>query len=225
MVNIGKFAKEVLAERPPAVGVSDAEVAVHRHVVAYVHDKWLRFDTLELARQVVPPREHHRIYLTPDELAFKLGAARLMELGRQFACKSTAELWAKLQMQAYDPLVKYEEMVAAENVARKTRGPRPKRYKKKVAYRFCFDPTCEGHANVYQRLPPQACALVDLLHELTKMPERPEDKRNIFTEEELQGYVMLRRDMLYTKQDPWRIFQYYRGKLISGGFLRFHHEK
>jgi hypothetical protein len=225
MVNIGKFAKEVLAERPPPTSANQADIAVHTHVVAYVHDKWLRFDTLELARQVVPPREHHRIYLTPDDLGFKLGAKRTMELGRQFACKSTAELWAKLQMQAYDPLAKYEEMAANERAARKVRGPRPKRYKKKVCYRFVFDPECEGHAAVYNRLPPQACALIDLLHDLTKLPERPEGRSHIFTEEELQGYITLRREQLYTRQDPWRIFQYYRGKLISGGFLRFHHDK
>lgn len=225
MTNIGKYAKEVLAQRPPAVNAALGEAAVLTNVVAYVHDKWLRFDTMELARQVVPPREHHRIYTTPEELAFKLGARKMQELGRTFGCKSTPELWAKLQLQAYDPLAKYEEMQARETDGRKTRGPRPKRYKKKLCYRFQFDPSCEGHLNIYNRLPPQACALIDLLLDLTKIEDRPPERRNIFDEEELQGFIYLRREVLQTKQDPWRIFQYYRGKLITGGFLRFHHDK
>lgn len=224
MVNVGKFSKEALASAPPPTTPSVGEVVHYRHVVANHENKWLRFDTLELARQVVPPQAHHKIYSTPDELAFKLGARKVMELGRTFGCKSTPELWAKLQLQAYDPLIKYEEIAAKEGADRKTRGPRPKRYKKKIAYRFQFDPDNQGHQNAYGRMPPQACAIVDLLHELTQIETRPADRRNIFTEEEMQGFINLRKDVLHTKQDPWRIFQYYRGKLITSGFLRFHHE-
>jgi hypothetical protein len=224
MVNVGKFHKDELAKAPPFTSQGQGEVAHYRHVVADYNGRWLRFDTLELARAVVPPQEHHRIYSTPDELAFKLGARRLVELGKTFGCKSTPELWAKMQLQAYDPLVKYEELAEKEHASRKTRGPRPKRYKKKIAYRFQFDPDNDGHQLAYGRMPPQACALVDLIHDLTKLPERPVGKENIFKEEELQGYINLRRDQLHTKQDPWRIFQYYRGKLIVSGFLRFHHE-
>ena len=224
MVNVGKFSKESLSTRPPNISLVEGEVALYRHVVAFHEGKWLRFDTLEIARSVVPPQAHHKIYSTPDELAFKLGAKRLMELGRTFGCKSTPELWAKLQLQAYDPFVKYEELAEQERQGRATRGPRPKRYKKKITYRFQYDPDNIGHQNAYARFPPQACAIIDLLYELERIETRPQDKRNIFTEDELHGFIILRKDVLCTKQDPWRIFQYYRSKLIVAGFLRFHHE-
>lgn len=225
MVNVGKFAKEALAGRPETASPEQFEKAAYTHVVALYMGKWLRFDTKHLALQVVPPEDHHRIYSTPDELAFKLGAKRMMELGRAFGCKSTPELWAKLQLQAYDPLVKYDELIALEREGRRVRGPRPKRYKKKITYRFNFDPGNEAHMRIYMRLPPQACAVIDLLEELKGLPDRPTDRANIFTEEELQGFFALRQDALHTKQDPWRIFQYYRAKLITSGFLRYHHDK
>jgi hypothetical protein len=220
MVNTGRFAKEVLAQKPPTANAQAHESVRVTHVIACYMDKWLRFDSMDLARKVVPPKEHHRIYADMDEMSRKLGVKRLMELGRKFGCKTTAELWAKLHMTAYDPAVRYEELHEAEVEQRRTRGTRPKRYIRKISYRINFDPNEEGCMNIYGRLPPQACALLDILYEAIEA-----NGSNVFTEAQMRGIVELRRDELHTKQDPWRIFQYYRGKLITCGFLRFAKEK
>jgi hypothetical protein len=45
------------------------------------------------------------------------------------------------------------------------------------------------------------------------------DKPSI-TEEDLRRHVETRAAEIKTKQDPWRIFQYYRPNLIKGGMLR-----
>lgn len=64
------------------------------------------------------------------------------------------------------------------------------------------------------RLAAQAIAIVD--HMLEWAPEQwiPEEQvRHFVLEAALNG-------ALETKQDPWRIFQYYRAQLISKGFCR-----
>jgi hypothetical protein len=44
--------------------------------------------------------------------------------------------------------------------------------------------------------------------------------RTEVTEGELKQYVIDRADVLKTRQDPWRIFQYYRPQLIAAKLLR-----
>jgi hypothetical protein len=46
------------------------------------------------------------------------------------------------------------------------------------------------------------------------------DKKNTITEEELKRAVIARGQELKTRQDPWRIFQYYRPDLIKGKFIK-----
>jgi hypothetical protein len=222
MVNVGKF--EDLTERPAATKAKYADNIQFTHVIAFVFGKWLRFDTFEIAKRVVPPEEHHRIYTDPSMMAAKLGAKKMVEIGREFGCKSTPELWAKLHLRAYDPAVKYEELHEAERIQKRVTV---KRYKKKIAYKMKFDPTNDGHMTIYSRLPPQACALLDIVYKITQSPEQQAkgELANVFTEVELQGLINLMKDDLKTRQDPWRIFQYYRGRLINVGFLRFHHDK
>lgn len=222
MANVGKFAPEVLASRPPTVSAAEGEIAIFRNVIANWGDKWLRFDTMEMAKQVVPLNEHYKIYVDVNDMQKKLGIRGLRALNEVFRAKSGKELWGILQMQAYDPKVKYEDIIKAEAKDRhNTRGTtKVKRYKRKIAYRFVFDPDNEGCMSVYGRLPPQGCALVDIMQKATLTREQP-----IWTEEELQGLFERCKDDLHTKQNSWRIFQYYRGKLIGSGFLRFHREK
>lgn len=57
-----------------------------------------------------------------------------------------------------------------------------------------------------RELPPQARQIIE---SLSKTNEQE------FLESELPGLLLLK-----TKQDPWRIFQYYRPKLIAAGVLR-----
>lgn len=66
-------------------------------------------------------------------------------------------------------------------------------------YHFDFD----AYDKYRRHLAPQARQIVDQLEEST------------YTEAELQQVVKVK-----TKQDPWRIFQYYRPKLLAAKILR-----
>ena len=63
----------------------------------------------------------------------------------------------------------------------------------------------------FKRLPKQAKAIVKAIDPDVKIPEA-----------ELKGHIMtLAKDnVLTTKQDPWRIFQYYRAAMINSSMLR-----
>jgi hypothetical protein len=214
--NVGKFAEVNRDNAPKNMGIYAMDRLGLTHVIALFEGKWLRFDNYDLAKKVVSPLQHHMIFTTIAEMQEKLGAKKMMELGRKFGCKSSLELWGKLHMNAYDPLVKYVDL--KEAIKKGTAG-KVKRYKKKVAYKFIFDGSNEACAKMYGRLPPQACAVIDIFVKATA-----NKGVNHFTEVEMQGIIELNKEDLNTKQDPWRIFQYYRGRLITLGILRFHHE-
>jgi hypothetical protein len=63
----------------------------------------------------------------------------------------------------------------------------------------------------FKRLPKQAKAIIKAIDPDVKIPEA-----------ELKGHIMtLAKDnVLTTKQDPWRIFQYYRAAMINSSMLR-----
>ena len=59
-------------------------------------------------------------------------------------------------------------------------------------------------------LPPQAIELVGIILN---------DSNDSWTEPELQKLIDENSEVLKTKQEPWKIFQYYRKALIDAGFL------
>lgn len=196
-----------------------AESLIFVHVVGCYDGKWLRFDNLAIAKQVMPIEQHHLIYIDYTDLQarFPGGTKKLWELGRKFSSKTGIELWSSLLLQAYNPLNRYEEQLGAmkEN---KERGinERVKRYKRKLSYLFVYDENNDAHVQTYAKIPPQACFLLDVM--TAGFMDRG---RRVFTEGELMELLETHRAMLHTKQSSWRIFQYYRGTLISRGFLRF----
>jgi hypothetical protein len=71
------------------------------------------------------------------------------------------------------------------------------------------------------KLPPQAKTCMAFFAE--KMAKAGhDDAKGIFeiSEKEFNEYVVEQAERLKTRQDPWRIFQYYRPQLIQGGFIR-----
>jgi len=220
---VSSTARKALRDAPPAKTLGDVDKSTLRNVVADWDGKWLCFPNMDIAKQVMPMKLHYKIY--PDHLVMreKLGVRGMVELGKKYGVSSDLELWGKLQLNAYDPTVKYADIAAAEAQHRKNPAgvPRVKRYKRKIDYKFQFDPTSDAHMQVYGRLPPQACALLDIMHAGLSTCKDP----NVYREDELRGLLELKKDELHTKQDSWRIFQYYRGTLIGRGFLRFHREK
>ena len=85
-----------------------------------------------------------------------------------------------------------------------------------------FDPENESMNNSYWGLPPQARTLIDIFDERSKkiLEENP-GKAVIFEEAEMQKILEEEKERLETRQSSWRIFQYYRGKLIQHNFLRY----
>lgn len=76
------------------------------------------------------------------------------------------------------------------------------------------------------KLPPQAKTCLTFLVECAAKDEAyqkvPAEDRGVFSikEDAFKEYVTTNAARLNTRQDPWRIFQYYRPVLINYGFLR-----
>lgn len=76
------------------------------------------------------------------------------------------------------------------------------------------------------KLPPQAKTCLAFFTECAAKDEAyqkiPVEERGVFTikEDAFKKYVEQEAARLQTRQDPWRIFQYYRPELIKNGFIR-----
>jgi hypothetical protein len=66
---------------------------------------------------------------------------------------------------------------------------------------------------------PQAKACMTILRE-TATQSDPEDHTVSLTEKDFHAAIMSRASELKTRQDPWRIFQYYRSLLVQIGVLK-----
>lgn len=71
------------------------------------------------------------------------------------------------------------------------------------------------------KLPPQAKTCMEFFKECASKRGH-DDAKGIFeiSEKDFNEYVVAEAPRLKTRQDPWRIFQYYRPQLIQGKFLR-----
>jgi len=76
-----------------------------------------------------------------------------------------------------------------------------------------------GKGNVENLKTPQAKACLKLLKDCLAKNIIPDTEDQFVTEEVLKQYVIDNAGELHTKQDPWRIFQYYRPNLISEGII------
>ena len=195
-----------------------AENVVFTNVVGLYDGRWLRFDTLDTAKKVMPLDQHHLIFTDYADLQarFPGSTQELWALGRRFGSKNGEELWASLQLQAYDPQSRYQEMIDTQKQTGKRILARVKRYRKKLDYLLVFDSKEDAHVQRYSRLPPQACAILDILDGAAY--DRP---GRVFGEEEIFTLMETNHEALHTRQNPRRIWQYYKGTLISYGFLRF----
>ena len=106
--------------------------------------------------------------------------------------------------------------VTIENAINKNSTTNPSRKKKLANRRYVkvqdsdLTPAELKNRGLY-KLPPQATACLELfLSEGT----------NEVTETRMKELIMEKREVLNTKQDPWRIFQYYRPQLISHRYIR-----
>ena len=71
------------------------------------------------------------------------------------------------------------------------------------------------------KMPPQARTCMEFFKELAAKIGH-DDAKGVFevSEKAFNEYVVANAERLKTRQDPWRIFQYYRPQLIQGGYIR-----
>lgn len=95
-----------------------------------------------------------------------------------------------------------------------TVDPTERKYAKKApsTYKLMLD---AGSSDKIKNLGPQARECINVMADFAKQEGRLE-----FKEDELKVFFDACKDRLKTKQEPWRILMYYRGKLISADLLR-----
>jgi hypothetical protein len=91
------------------------------------------------------------------------------------------------------------------------RGPKGPRERYDCGYERLFDVDDEVYAQRVRTLPPQARACLEVL---SLMPGA------VTPEPELKRAINDAKKAIKTRQDAWRIFQYYRPRFIAEGYLR-----
>lgn len=176
--------------------------------------EWLRFDTLLEAKILLLPNYHKSIFHSFEDFELRVSPGAKIQLSERFGSQSLRYLWDQLQATCRNPYRKHEAMAATDEgyrgLAKRVRRPRI------LKYRFNMNAKDQRNVDAFYRLPPQAQSLVQLIEEYVKSFTEP-----VVLETELKTYIEKNAEKLATKQDPWRIFQYYRGRLIASGFLRF----
>lgn len=186
-----------------------------RDVLAQLpNGEWVRLDTLLEAKTLLLPQYHDRIFRSFEDFDKRLAAGARSELIGRFETQSIRAIWDKLQSTCRNPYRKNQALLE-ENTLYKQLGRRVRR-PRILKYRFNLDAKNQKNVDAYYALPPQAQSLVDLIEEYVHPMTEP-----TVLETELRDYIIKHAEKLQTKQDPWRIFQYYRGRLIANGFLRF----
>lgn len=99
----------------------------------------------------------------------------------------------------------------AQPKGRRKKGDRPVRQAKQYTLQYDFDHPGESAEKKFKDLPPQAQTC---LHIMAK------GGKNEYPEADLKELVAKNSKELETVQEPWRIFQYYRGRLQEEGFLK-----
>ncbi len=94
--------------------------------------------------------------------------------------------------------------------AGKTDTSKKKYQKKREVDIYKILPETEKSAKMIAELAPQAKNVVEIIRG---------DGKPQYTEDELKALMEANKAKLRTKQTAWRIFQYYRGKLISADVL------
>ena len=198
-----------------------------RNVLTCINGKWSRFDNLLKAKTILLPEHYSHIYITPDDLKARCAASYYLSVVAPFNLSLATDIWDHLWNTAYDPYKTVEHYNQLDN----NPGFKPVkiRNRRKLSYRLVFDRNLEQTMKYYYGLPPQARTVIDILEEagrvsLEMMAQQGidiTDKHVSFEEEEIGNILMASQELLFTRQPPFRIFQYYRGKLIQYNFLRY----
>lgn len=191
-----------------------------RNVLVCVEGKWSRFENLLKAKTILLPEHHYMIYINPEELERKCPARFYTKVMDQFGLTTLQEIWEHLWNTSTNPYATvdhHRELDANGNYK-----PVKTRKRRELNYKLAFDESNETVMQRFFSLCPQARALVNIMDdEAKRILAGDPDKAVVFSEKELMELFELHKDKLETKQSSWRIFQYYRGRLIQLAFLRY----
>lgn len=184
-------------------------------VVAAMDGKYRRFSS----REQVP--KDVRVYTTRGELqgqtlkqlemihSLAVGAATPTKF--ESHAKAVTTVWETFSsLPLYTPPAPKELPADAEEDAK----VEPKAEKSFVAARsggtYRIKPTTPESETKIAKLAPQARSIAAMIRA---------DGRTQFSEEELKALIVKNAKELRTRQEPWRIFQYYRSKMIGADLL------
>lgn len=186
-----------------------------RNVVAKApNGRWMTFDTLLQAKTIILPDHHLNIYQSSVDFVARCPETDKRSLREKFKVETDEEVYELLQDRAYNPYRAHGYEIEKElQIGNQYNAV--KRARRRLLYKFNVPVKTEMLKQAIVHLPPQAQVIVDIIEIACSTRSEP-----TFSEDELQGIVEKHGFMLHTKQDPWRIFQYYRGKLIASGVMR-----
>jgi len=219
---MGKYAPKLYKDRinrSVALEKQEHKDVVIRHVLTCVGGKWSKYENLLKAKTILLPEHHNMIYVNAEDLQ-RCPKQYYSSVMKDFGLDTMEELWDHLWNVSHDPYNTVQRF--QEQDANPSLQPVKKRNRRKLAYKFFFDDTDERQMAIYYGLPPQARAIIDIVDNESKriLADNP-GKAVIFEEVELMELIEREKDQLDTRQSSWRIFQYYRGKLIQYSFLRY----
>lgn len=192
-----------------------------RNVIACVNGKWTKYENRLKAKTILLPENHDCIYINPEDLGKRCPKEDYGHLMRSFGLETFEEIWEHIWNTSHDPyntVRRYEELDSNPNF-KPLKTPRKAR---KLAYRFVYDDNNESMHNNFWSLPPQAREIILIFLERGKaLAADDPGKQVIFQEHEMKDILEEEKERLQTRQSSWRIFQYYRGKLIQYNFLRY----
>jgi hypothetical protein len=192
-----------------------------RNVLTCVQGVWSKYENLLRAKTILLPENQDMIYVNTAELEARCPKQYYTSIMRDFGLETMNELWDHLMATANDPYATVQNYrdTASDDRFKPLKKLRTRRA---LSYRMVFDKDNQQMLSNYFGLPPQAREIIDIvMEESTRILENNPGKAVIYTEEELQVLLEAQKDRLQTKQASWRIFQYYRGKMIQYGFLRY----
>jgi hypothetical protein len=201
------------AEKPTMIDPNHPDSIIRGVVAKAPNGRWMSFDTLVQAKTILLPDRHEHIYVDAHDYAARAPAGDRAAISKQFDLFDDLACFDKLRQLAYNPYRAHGYEVFKDLDTNHSTNPL-KRAPRKIIYKFLVPPS-EKLKQQVAKLAPQAQVLCDIIEIISSGRTASE-----FTEIELKPLVMQHGHMLCTKQDPWRIFQYYRGKLISIGFMR-----
>lgn len=191
-----------------------------RNVLCCVEGKWSRFENLLKAKTILLPEHHYMIYINPEQLERKCPTKHYLKVMDQFGLTTIQEIWEHLWNTSINPYATvdhHREVDANGNFK-----PVKTRKRRELNYKISFDDSNDTVMQRYFSLCPQARSIVTIIDdEAKRILKGDPDKAVVFSENELKDLLEIHRDKLQTKQSSWRIFQYYRGKLIQLSFLRY----